>query len=254
MNESENSSSGKAAAPAEGFRISEQPVVGQVAPPRSAASELPASYGSDLLYVIARDPGTLFVYWDLNWTRAFAQAGLAAREVHLRIFREDGSIEGTLEINPFRGHCYAEVTSDSTTYYCELGCFEGGDWRSLLRSGRTATPAAAPSEDFSAEFATLPLHLSFQRLLEVFESNTSKSLAHSVAELQANSGNGISQNGGNGAPLAEIADLLEAARRAGAGPELTLEQRLRWNELTERLIDSGWGGAGENGLGGSSPA
>ena len=49
--------------------------------------ELPASYDMDLLYVIARDPKSLFVYWDLNWRRLFLRAGLSARQVHLRIYR-----------------------------------------------------------------------------------------------------------------------------------------------------------------------
>ena len=65
----------------------------------AAARESPASYDTDLLYVIARDPKSLFVYWDLNWTRLFARAGLSPRQVRLRIYDEDGSIEGTIEIN-----------------------------------------------------------------------------------------------------------------------------------------------------------
>lgn len=80
--------------------------------------DLPASSDTDLLYVIARDPKSLFVYWDLNWTRLFAQVGLSPQQVYLRIDREDGSIEATREINPFRGHCYVDVVTAGTSYYC----------------------------------------------------------------------------------------------------------------------------------------
>ncbi len=117
-----------------------------------------------MLYIVARDPRSLFLYWDLNWTRLFARAGISARPVHLRTYRLDGSIENTQQINPFRGHCYAEVGTAGAEYYCELGSFVGVEWKSLARSATTATPEASMSEDFSAEFATLPTHLSFQRL------------------------------------------------------------------------------------------
>jgi hypothetical protein len=226
---------------------------------------LPASYGTDLLYIIARDPATLFLYWDLNWTRLFAQAGLSPRQVHLRIFREDGLVEGTREINPFRGHCYVEVTTGGSAYYCELGCLEGKEWTGLVRSGKAVTPKAAMSADLSAEFATLPLHLSFQRLLEVFKTNNgeNKSLARSIAELQENApaemtaeewSQVLAAQNGNGAHRAEIANLLEAAQQAGARGALTPEQIARWKELSGPLSGSSWGEASQSGFGGSSPA
>jgi hypothetical protein len=269
VNDPEGSAENNTASTADGFQISARPLVGassdRPAPGSRTGNGLPASYGTDLLYVIARDPGTLFLYWDLNWTRLFAQADLSPRQVHLRIYREDGSVEGTREINPFRGHCYVDVTAGGTAYYCELGCLDGKEWTRLVRSGKAATPEAAMSDDLSAEFATLPLHLSFQRLLEVFEANNSdgKSLAHSVAELQENAREEMtaeewsqvlaSQNG-NGGHSAEIANLLEVAQQAGSRGALTPEQMARWKELSEHLGGSSWGGASESGFGGSSPA
>ena len=115
------------------------------------------------------------------------------------------------------------------------------------------------SDDLSAEFATLPLHLSFERLREAFEKTTGsgKSLAHSVAELQEN-GSGPSSvdlnNSGNGSEPSTIATLLEAAREAGPQLPLTAEQRAKWDAVVEGLGGSSWGGSSENGFGGSSPA
>lgn len=269
MNDPEQSAENNTTSEADGFQISARPLVGtssdRPAPESGTGNGLPASYGADLLYVIARDPGTLFLYWDLHWTRLFAQAGLSPRQVHLRIYREDGSVEGTREINPFRGHCYVEVTTGGAAYYCELGCLEGKEWTGLVRSGKAVTPEAAMSEDLSAEFATLPLHLSFQRLLEVFKANNAegKSLARSVAELQENApaemtakewSQVLAAQNGNGEHRAEIANLLEAAQQAGARGALTPEQVARWKELSGRLGGSSWGGASESGFGGSSPA
>ncbi len=226
------------------------PENGALSPKRPAAAE------ADLLYVIARDPRSLFVYWDLNWKRLFAEAGLTPCQVHLRIYREDGSVEGTSEINPFRGHCYAEVGAAGTGYYCELGCLAGGEWTRLLRSGKAATPDDRMSDDFTAQFATLPLHLSFQRMLDVLPQTEAggATLANSVAALQekagATAGTNGSGNGTKGAP-SDFSVLSEAARSALPPTAAEIAQ---WKKLGEEFEDTRWGGASESGFGGSSPA
>lgn len=245
----------------QGFHISNEPVVrsNQIPASRNGAAsrELPASSETDLLYVIARDPKSLFVYWVLNWTRLFARASLSARQVHLRIYRQDGSIETTHEINPFRGHCYADVASAATRYYCEIGCFEDEEWTSLVRSGKAVTPEDRMSEDLSAQFATLPIHLSFQRMLEILRATKAEgaTLARSVAELQEKAGaaNGLNEAslpGPNGAPFSDVFALLQAARTATP----TAEDLAKWRQLGEQFGGSNWGGASGSGLGGSSPA
>ena len=232
----------------------------------------------DLLYVVARDPQTLFLYWDLNWARLFARAGLSARQVHLRVYRGDGLIEGTQEINPFRGHCYAEVAGAGMEYYCEVGSFDGTEWTGLACSGTTATPEASMSDDFSAEFATLPIHLSFQRLLDILGGSEidPTTLARSVAELQENARalqtkmapgdwsqlateiaaklNGANRNGTKGARTAELSELVEIALRSEAPAVPTAEEFARWKELVERYGGSSWSGTSTGGFGRSSPA
>lgn len=220
----------------------------------------------NLLYVVARDPKSLFLYWDLNWTWLFAQAGISARQVHLRTYRGDGTVEGTQEINPFRGHCFAEVGAAGTEYYCELGGFEGTEWKSLVRSSTTATPEASRSDDFTAEFAALPTHLSFQRLLDILGMThlDQTTLARSVAQLQENARglqtkvapdelNGANGNGTNGADAADLSALVEMALRCAGPAILTAEEHARWKELGERYGGSSWGGASKGGFGKSSP-
>jgi hypothetical protein len=262
-----------------GFRISDQPLCGTspIASPREGQSGAREN-APDLLYVIARDPRSLFLYWDLNWTRLFARAGLSPRQVHLRIYRGNGSIEGTQEINPFRGHCYAEVAGAGTEYYCELGSFDSAEWTSLVRSRTTATPEARMSDDLSGEFATLPIHLSFQRLLEIFGGTSIDPaiLTRFVAELQENARilqqkvapgdwsrrameiaaklNGGSGHGTQGALAVELAEVVEIALRSEAPAAPTAEDIARWKELGERFGGSSWTGASSGGLGGSSPA
>ena len=177
----------------------------------SQTGAFPASHDTDLLYVIARDPKSLFVYWDLNWTRVFGGAGLSARQVQLRLYRQDGAVEATREINPFLGHCYVDVATAGTGYYCELGCFSGKEWTSLVRSGKAATPQDRISEDVSAQFATLPLHLSFQRMLDILRTTQAESatLAQTVAGLQEKARpageNGQTRNGrSEGMPASDL--------------------------------------------------
>ena len=270
MKDSETSSAAETPS-GQGFHISDKPVVrsNQIPTSRDGAvsRELPASYDADLLYVIARDPKSLFVYWDLNWTRLFARAGLSARQVQLRIYRHDGSIEGTHEINPFRGHCYADVASAGMGYYCELGCFEDDEWTSLVRSGKAATPEDSMSEDMSAQFATLPLHLSFQRMLDIFRATKAEgaTLARSVAELQESARvmqatvtpdewprlvAAAASLKGNAAPSSDVAALLQAARAATP----TAEELAQWKQLGEQFGGSSWGDASASGFDASSPA
>lgn len=263
-NPEKSSSADKASG--QGFHISDEPVVrsDRVLTSRDNAPSdgLPPFHETDLLYVIARDPKSLFVYWDLNWTRLFAQAGLAARQVHLRIYREDGSIEDTREINPFRGHCYADVAASGMSYQCELGCFDEGEWTALARAGRAATPKDSMSEDISAQFTTLPLHLSFQRMLDIFRASKGEAatLARSVAELQesaraiedattADEWSRIAAIGaalnGSGGPSSELAALLRPPRQATP----TAEELVQWRQLGEEF-----GGSSPGGASGSGPA
>ncbi len=220
-----------------GFRISDAPVLRSkgASGNGSRAGTFPASNDTDLLYVIARDPKSLFVYWDLNWTRVFGGAGLSARQVHLRIYRQDGSVEATREINPFLGHCYVDVAAAGTGYYCELGCFDDEEWKSLVRSGKAATPQDRMSEDVSAQFATLPLHLNFQRMLDILRTTEAENatLAQTVARLQekarATEKNGHATNGANGNSCLRFSRALACARhgRADAGRARAMDESCR---------------------------
>lgn len=255
------------------FRISEQPVVEiqraveqPVAEGSAGLGELPSSYGTDLLYVIARDPKSLFLYWDLDWPQAFATAGVSPRQVHLRIFRADGSIETTTEINPADSRCCADVSAPGTQYYCELGCFDGDEWRFLVRSTTATTPEAEMSADFSAAFATLPLHLSFQRLLETLEERTTEDAVAESEEKRWRKGfrrwaanrkvflsaeNWIEPERRG---TSELAMLLATAEDDNARTPLTSELHEQWRRLGERFGGSSWGYPSSSNFGPSTRA
>ena|GEM_PF-4824931 len=230
---------------ANGFQLSEEPLV-HLSRGAEAGEELPATYATDSLCTIARDPTSLFVYWNVNWRRLFDRTALSPRAVQLRVMRSD-EIESTREINPFRGHCYVEVANAGADYFCELGCLEGEEWKTLLRSGTSATPRGTRSDDLSATFATLPIHLSFQRLLEIFEAGADESqLAHKVAQLQERESptlSTIAPEEINVDALATLRPLAPPAVRA-LSPEV--RERL-WSQVTLEF-----GSASEGCLGGGS--
>lgn len=234
----------------DGFRLAAQPIV--QACPSSNGDELPATYDTDLLYVTARDPGSLFLYWDVNWRRVFANAGLNPRQVHLRIYRDDGSVEGAREINPFLEHCFVEVVNAGGGYFCELGCFVNNDWTSLVRSGTAFTPRDRVSEDLSAQFATLPLHLSFQRMLDIFAAiNSSPArLAESVGKLQDEARalrgkmdddhwerfvSAATTDKASARRSVDLATLLKAAVENETSGQLSAEQLAHWKRIAEQF-------------------
>ena len=210
-----------------GFQIASEPRV-----PAQVEEELPANSGADRLCLMARDPHSLFIYWDVNWARLFAAAGLSPRAVHLRIHEGDSEIESTREVNPFRGHCYVEVARSGASYSGELGCFAGEKWIRLIRSARASTPRGEVSDDLSTTFATLPLHLSFQRMIELLELAEPEraNLALAVAESQ----NKTAAPPGGTAESSELAEVQQRKPEASAKARSETEP-VKWEELTQQI-------------------
>ncbi|MGC3989508.1 MAG: DUF4912 domain-containing protein [Chthoniobacteraceae bacterium] len=145
---------------------------------------LPETYHEDVLYLVARDPHWLFAYWDVNWTVA------GSAKYYLKIF-VSGKIEvATVEIKPEARNWYVEVGNASTTYFAELGFFdEYGIWVSLATSGEATTPSSGISQEEAADFATVPFHLTLQRLIEMLKEQMEEgeSLVEALARLQGGS-------------------------------------------------------------------
>jgi hypothetical protein len=134
--------------------------------------ELPRSYGHALLVAIARDPHTLFVYWDLDWPAIFGERPPSDRKVHLRVQSSDGAEETRATVEPFAGsHCIA-VSRAAASYRVELGYHEpAGVWNSVATSAPVATPPDDVAEGGPIDVATLPFHLSFQRIVDAFRGS-----------------------------------------------------------------------------------
>lgn len=135
-----------------------------VAPAYEHLGELPASYGTQSVYLVAYDPRQLFAYWDLDPSEA------ADKKYSLRTCRPDGEVEAQVDIQPTEAGHYLAASRPGGTYYVELGSYSRNHtWQVLAASGRVTLPAEGLASEAEPKFATLPFHLSFQRLLELIE-------------------------------------------------------------------------------------
>ena len=172
------------------FHISTQPLV--TAAPKGAVSakaavELPRSYGTQTLCLMARDPHTLFVYWDIDWDAAFREQTPPDRKVHLRILNADGSEQAMQEVEPLATSCSVAVSNADAGYTGEIGWFKSpGVWSSLAHSDSITTPADANEATGPMELMTIPFHLSFQRMLDLLRvpKHESGSLAAMLGDLR----------------------------------------------------------------------
>ena len=174
------------------FSLSDVPVVDRRdggAPFNRQPDELPRSYGTPLLVGIARDPQTCFAYWDIDWANAFGHSLPADRGVHLRVLDALGAEQLSLTVEPFAGSCYVNMEDSAAAYSLELGYYEPASiWNSIIVSEPILMPWSQPAEGPDFQLVNVPLHLSFQRLLEVFRGShyDGPALAAALGELQNN--------------------------------------------------------------------
>ncbi len=172
--EGEEQSTGRREAAGETFSVSAEPLIetGTAAAEPGVGSgpeALPASYGTQILSLMPRDPHSLFAYWDIDWNAAFADEPRRERKVYLRVTTADGVEETSLQVEPMAGSCYLEVAAGDASYTGDLGYYwPDGAWSSVAVSAPVTTPPDSLAEGAEVDFATVPFHLSFQRVIDLF--------------------------------------------------------------------------------------
>jgi len=141
--------------------------------------ELPSGYGD--MFVVARDPHWLFTYWDFDYSKLPGQ-----RQLGLQVFRDD-ALETTIDINEIARNWYLPVQAANASYRVVFGYKDGqGTWHSVGEAGPAHTPPEAVSTQWDTLFATVPIHLTFNLLVDVVETakNRGEPLAEALARLQ----------------------------------------------------------------------
>jgi hypothetical protein len=136
---------------------------------------LPRSYGQEVLYLVAQDPHWLFTYWDIDISRHPGGPCI------LRVEEASGDLKQEIEVSFETRNWYIPVTKAGGSYAVEIGFYRHGKWNPISRSPVVTTPRDKFSESSAFDFATLPMHISFQRLVE----NVSHSFASSEQLLPA---------------------------------------------------------------------
>jgi hypothetical protein len=208
-----------------GFRISGKPVV-----PLDEAEQLhnlsdslglPRIYGPPRLFAIARDSYTIFAYWNIDWRTIFKDGEPVDRQVHLRVGCADGPDEKNVGVEPMAGmHC-VRMSRRHRSCRIEIGYYQPADvWRSVATSNEVVMPTGEISEAEQADLATIPFHIAFQRLVDLFGVANGEALARVISRFQTQALRGqenrelipkekkILRQGG--IPLSKIADAWRA--------------------------------------------
>ena len=174
------------------FQISRTPVV-DFKENRSSDTELfadlPRSYGQSIVFAMARDPETLFVYWDIDWPQAFAVAAPANRKVYLRLKDDAGAEVDLIPVEPLSRNCEIGV-GPGNSYRVDMGYFDQTQsWRSVGISEVVETPTDKIGTLSAGDYALVPFHITFQRLTELFRATRvdEGSLVESLTRLQEKS-------------------------------------------------------------------
>ena len=156
-----------------------------------ARRELQPEYGEVRLWLVARDLHWLFAYWEFNPDEhpdehPEARGEDGAAHFFLRVQREDGTVEATVEIQPAAGNWYVPVPQADCAYTAELGIFISGAWAFLARSGATRTPPVDADDVFTTLTSKIPSRLSLteMRALMAGQSQPDESTAQTAARVQ----------------------------------------------------------------------
>jgi hypothetical protein len=231
------------------FHISKKPVV-----PLPEAEESHALgkgleplrfHGPQRLLAIARDPWTIFTYWNVDWASIFRNTAPIDRQVHLRIHCGDGLEEKEATVEPMAGMHHLTTSQRHRTCRIEIGYYQPADvWHSVLMSNEIVMPPREISESEHVDLATIPFHLSFQQLVDLFEPATQTQLAVVVSQFEK-------QVLGSGDPRSRSAKQKALLRKIGWSASSIAAARCGFDQRdTDKLARRT---AGLLGLVGSSP-
>ncbi len=175
------------------FHISRKPVVPLVEAEGSRdlgdALGLPRFHGPACLFAVARDPRTIFAYWNVDWASIFKNAAPVDRQVHLRFHCADGLEEKEATVEPMAGMHYVTMSQRHRACRVEIGYYQPADvWISVATSNEVMMSPTEISESEHVDLATIPFHLSFQQLIDLFGANDA-ALASVISRFQTHAVN-----------------------------------------------------------------
>ena len=157
--------------------------------------EVPRAHRQPVLFAIAHDPRTIFTSWNIDWRSAFEKAMPSDRQVHVRVIGGDGITESIVVVEPMSQMHYLTISGLHASYRVEIGYFQPLDiWHSVATSGEIKVQSHGKLEIAEVDLATIPFHLRFQQLSNLFGATVDVSLAKVISEFQKRALNGEKPN------------------------------------------------------------
>jgi hypothetical protein len=152
--------------------------------------DLPEAYGTQRLLLIARDPHWLYAHWDMTADQ-LRRHNNASRDGHLivRVFRDQLAGKPVVEqhVHPESRNWFLHVGWGGAKYVAQLGYHDrNGKWNTISTSPATFTPPDVLSDDTSVRFETIPVEVSFKKLIELVKDAVAdhKPLMEAIQELR----------------------------------------------------------------------
>lgn len=214
--------------------------------PAGDLGELPESYGTQRLFLTARDPHWLHAHWDFTREQLKNYNSRSAdRHLVLRVYR--GEISGQphreIHVHPESRSWFAHVGQAGTQFIAELGYYRPNDqWVRVATSAHTMTPPDTMSDDVSVWFETLPPDMRLEELVQLVKTAVRDNvpLMEAIQQLRASGAPGLpdfrSANTGHWTPeqekaLAQVISM-DAVRRVWMG-SLEITELIRRQFLQE---------------------
>ena len=197
-------------------------------------ADLPESYGTERLLVVARDPHWLYAHWDMT-AEQLRRHNAASRDGHLvvRVFQNQPGGKPVIEqhVHPESRNWFLHVPRGGARYVAQLGYHNrGGHWVTLATSAATFTPPDVLSEDTSVRFETIPVDVPFRKLVELVKEAVAEHvpLLEAIQELRA--------EGHRELPQFDLPSFAEPSGERGAEPRV---ERVRF-ALPPRAVVPPW--------------
>ncbi len=192
--EGDASAAPAAGGPGQRYSLGPAPPSQRVPP---AESELPEAYGTQQLFLTARDPRWLYAHWDLTREQLRKYNSLSADgHLVLRIYRGTLDAEALAEIHvhPESRNWFVPVPQAGAKYLSALGYYDSARrWVALANSGATLTPPDSLSDETTQRFATIPHDAPFAQLVAIVKSALREHvpLVEAIQQLRAQGFKGL---------------------------------------------------------------
>jgi hypothetical protein len=101
------------------------------------------------------------------------------------LYGADGLHEKTVAVEPMAAMHYVTTSGSHASYRVEIGYYQPADaWHSVAISHEIAMPPTGVSETPDVDIATIPFHVAFQQLLNLFRTATETRLATVLSQFQ----------------------------------------------------------------------